>query len=100
MVSCQPASGKWFVGGAVRTLYSITFPHPGGGTTVIDYLDRGGWWRHEFSDEGEYLEASPTDVRALVPLAGDGGSSLVYELRKCAEAMAAAAKALLGPAGK
>jgi hypothetical protein len=88
------------VGDVVRTLYSITFPHPDGGSTVIDYIDRGGWWRHDFSAEGEYLEATPTDVRALMPLAGDGSSSLVYELRKCAEAMGVASTQLLGPPGK
>lgn len=84
----------------MRTLYSITFPHPDGGTTVIDYLDRGGWWRHDFSADGDYLEAALTDVRALIPLAGDGGTSLVHELRKCADAMAAASQQLLGPPGK
>jgi hypothetical protein len=88
------------MGDAVQTLYSITFPHPDGGTTVIDYLDRGGWWRHDFSADGEYLEATPTDARALMPLSGDGSSSLVYELRKCAEAMGEASTRLLGPAGK
>jgi hypothetical protein len=84
----------------VRTVYSITFPHPDGGATVIDYLDEGGWWQHDFNADGEYLEARPTDARALTPLIGDGGPSLVYELRKCAEAMGIAAKSLLGPAGK
>jgi len=88
------------VGDVVRTLYSITFPHPDGGSTVIDYLDVGGWWRHDFSADGEYLEAVPTDARSLMPLGGDGGPSLVYELRKCAEAMGAAATRLLGPPGK
>ena len=84
----------------MRTLYSITFPHPDGGSTVIDYLDRGGWWRHDFSADGEYLEATPADARALMPLAGEGSAALVYELRKCAEAMGVAGTRLLGPPGK
>jgi hypothetical protein len=86
--------------GAVQTVYSITFPHPDGGSTVIDYLDQGGWWQHDFNAEGVYLEAIPTDARVLTPLFGDGSPSLVYELRKCAEAMGRASARLHGSEGK
>ena len=81
----------------MQTLYSLTLMHDDGRATVVDYLGGAGWWRHEFDSGGEYRELAASSAAALMPLALEGGPSLVYELRKCAEAIGVALKRARAP---
>ncbi len=74
----------------MRTLYSVTMLHPGGATTIVDYLDELGWRRHGFDAGGCYVAVAPSGASALEPLRDDGQLALVHELRKASAALSTA----------